>query len=100
MAASARALYVTGANPDGQLRHFWVPAVATSTSQRSTATSEPPRVTTQSATRSAPRDVGERLQDPGRRLAVDHGDQLRPGGFQRGLDRVEIDQPPPLTTHG
>ena len=53
MSERTRALNVTEASPEGQLRHFWVPATAMSTPQRSTATSQPPKVTTASVIRSA-----------------------------------------------
>ena len=104
--ASARALYVTGASPDGHERHFWVPATITSTPQRSVATSEPPSVTTASAMSSAswerasrpisargwstPVDVSPwimatmRVRPPARARAMASGSMTRPHSARTG----------------
>ena len=46
-----------------------------------------------------PCEVGERLEYPGRGLAVNDRDQLRLSSFQRSLDGGWIDQSPPLAAH-
>ena len=103
--ASARALYVTGASPDGQretllgsrYHHVHAPQVGghLGAAERDHGVRHEQRV----VGAGEPPDLRQGLEHARRRLAVDHGHHARAAAREGARDGVGLDDPPPLRAH-